>query len=67
MKTNRNKHGGVRPPSKEELGLDDRNAGKGDSPRNCFSDAFKQNFPTGGMGTADGFIKRRGKLVKVYR
>lgn len=67
MKTNRNKHK-IRPPSQNEMGLASNDAGKGDVPRNCFSDDFKENFEgIAGMGTADGFkTVRGGKQIKRY-
>lgn len=67
VKTNRNKHK-IRPPSQNEMGLASNDAGKGDIPRSCFSDDFKDNFEDiAGMGTAEGFKKGRGgKQVKSY-
>lgn len=64
-RTNRNKHK-VRPPSQADMGLQGP-PGKGDAPRNCFSDDFKENFAgIAGMGSAEGFRKRGGRQVKRY-
>lgn len=56
-------------PSSRDLGLASNQAGKGPSPRNCFSDDFKENFSEiSGFGTADGFSqKKNGRQVKVYK
>lgn len=65
MKTNRLKNK-VRPPSQADLGLAG-GPGKGDAPRNCFSDDFKENFSEiSGFGTATGFVQKRGRQVKKY-
>jgi hypothetical protein len=55
-------------PSSRDLGLDANQAGKGDVPRSCFSDDYKENFSEiAGFGNASGFTKKKnGKQVKVY-
>jgi len=55
-------------PSSRDLGLDSNEAGKGDAPRSCFSEDYKENFSSiAGFGNADGFVqKRNGRQVKTY-
>ena len=56
-------------PSSRDLGLEGPNqSGKGDAPRSCFSDDYKENFSgIAGFGNTAGFVqKKSGRQVKVY-
>lgn len=67
MKTNRNKHK-VRPPSQAEMGLQSREAGKGDADRTTDRDAFRKNFPDlQPTMTEDGFVSSGpSRKIKSY-
>jgi len=55
-------------PNSKDLGLKAPGGGKGDAPRNCFSNEFKNNFDKAFSHStpAEGFERVGNKQIKKY-
>lgn len=52
-------------PKARDLGLVATDSGKGDAPRNCFSEEYRNNFDEINWGNKEP--QRGGRTVKIYK